>query len=115
MAAMTRWPTSSGWPYTAPSRPACQLMLSGPAVRTPAAALVRPASRPKVGQAALGCAPCPAPGGSVLAETAGPAPEPAEAGGTDGPDPLQLAVPTRIPSTAPAAATLLRIPPVCQG
>src|SRR6516225_4996915 len=114
---MTRWPTSSGWPYTAPSRPACQLMLSRPARPTPAATPVRAASRPKVGQAALGCAPCPAPGGSVLCDTAGPAAEPEEAdepAGADGPGPLHPPAATRTPTTAPANATLLRMLPVSQ-
>src|SRR5579871_2609582 len=111
---MTREPTRSGWPYTAPSRCARQATLSGPAAATPAATLVRAASRPYIGHAAAGPRADPGPsvtpglsGCAVLvAGLPGAAPDP----GAD-PEPLHAAAPIRTPSTAPAKAVPLCMPP----
>src|SRR5579859_1408174 len=112
---MTMEPIRSGWPYTAPSRCARQATLSGPAAATPAATPVRAASRPYIGHAAAG--PLADPGPSVtpglsgcavlVAGLPGAAPDP----GAD-PEPLHAAAPIRTPSTAPAKAVPLCMPPV---
>src|SRR5215469_7635570 len=54
---MTVLPTTSGWPYTAPSSWAVHRWLSRPAAGSPAATPVRPAFWPYSGQADAGNAP----------------------------------------------------------
>jgi hypothetical protein len=65
VAAMTVSPTTSGWPYTAPSRRAVHRWLSGPAAGRSAAMPVRAAFWPNSGQAAAGCPPALGPVPSV--------------------------------------------------
>src|SRR5580700_6863472 len=57
VAAMTVSPTTSGWPYTAPSRRAVHRWLSGPAAGRSAEIPVRAGFWPYCGQAAAGCPP----------------------------------------------------------
>src|SRR5579872_1210979 len=106
---MTMEPTRSGWPYTAPSRCACQAMLSGPAAATPAATPVRAASRPNVGQAAAGSTAAPGSGAAVVMSDGARLVAGAGLSGAGGTEPLQAAAATSTtstPSTVPANATL---------
>ena len=107
---MTRSPTSSGWPYTAPSRPVCQPMPSAPAAATPAATPVCAASRPKAGQAAPGYAAPVGTPASVLVEGGGPLDV---AFAASPPQPARASSRPVTASSRPAAgASLIGMPPV---
>jgi hypothetical protein len=105
---MTVLPTTSGWPYTAPSSRAVHRWLSRPAAGSPAAAPVRPAVWPYSGQADAGP-------GAPAAVLSGELPACAEFAGAEALCALLAAMPPLVQAAttqAAAAQAVPRTPPI---